>query len=48
MEEMWEMNVPTTRPLLEPWALSPATMSIHVGDTLIEARLTLSDMATTS
>ena len=42
------MNVPTTRPLLEPWAWSPATVSIHVGGTLIEARLTLSDMATTS
>ena len=47
MEGTWEMHVQTTRPLSEPWALFSATMSKHVGHTLVLATLTSSEAAAT-
>ena len=42
------MNVQTTRLRMEPWAWSPATMSMHVGHTFVFTHLNLSELATTS
>ena len=47
-EEVWEMNVQTTRLRMEPWAWSPAAMSMHVGHTFVFTHLNLSELATTS
>ena len=48
MVGLWDMNVQTNLPLWELQALSPATMSIHVGHVLLWTRLNLSEMETTS
>ena len=42
------MNVQTTRLRMEPWAWSPAAMSMHVGHTFVFTHLNLSELATTS
>ena len=48
MEGTWEMNVHTTRPLSELWALFLATMSLHVGCTFVKTQLTFLEVMMTS